>query len=448
MELIGVNLIPSTLLLVSLFSYVFDERSMMFLPRDYAEGFLVDLQRAACHTCGAIFENLHKLQAHLKKVHNGQQHCSVCLKEKKVFLREQRQYKWEDRKKHMSNGDKQGFTGHPFCIFCNVRMYDNVRLYEHLTKEHFKCHLCEGYKYFKEYKDLEEHFRVSHFLCEHQDCLSLKFKVFSTDIDLTAHIVKAHPGMKPPRINLSFRIGRECEERKETDVRDNGGEVVHEWAPENIQAAEQDFRRRSSVDEEGEFPSLSSEPARTMASWVRSGQTLHHNISDEMFANEEFPALTVPKSVGKTSSRSQPPPVSASQSSSDSGNFRTALMPYPTPAMVAATGTDQWTYTIPTESESCREIQLGNIKVKRSNKNRKNRRQAKTPPGVVTPSPVEQIAPPPIEGAAVNIHRLLGDKIFETFRIMSLSFRAGDINALDLCQKAKELLPEVGVLLC
>ncbi len=458
-ELIGIHFIHSTLLLVSLLSYVFDEKSTMFLPRDYAEGFLVDLQRAACHTCGAIFGNLHKLQIHLKKVHNGQQHCSVCLKEKKVFLREQQQYKWEDLKRHMSHGDGLGFRGHPFCKFCNVRMYDNIQLYEHLTKEHYKCHICEEYKYFKEYNDLEEHFRVSHFLCEHEDCLSLRFQVFPTDIDLTAHIVKSHPGMKPPRINLSFRVGRKCdEERKETgDVYGNGEEVVHEWAPENIQAAEQNFRRRSSVDEEAEdeFPSLSSVPARNMASWVRSGQTLrrHHGISDEKFANEEFPALTVPTSPARrtTSSKSQRRPVEeASQCNVDGSNFRNALMPYPTPAMVAAVDTDQWTYTTHEELESNTEIQLGNIRVKRNNKNRKNRRkqQLKTPPGVAAPSPVEQIAPPPpIEGAAMSIHRLLGDEDYESFRFNSLSFRAGDISALDLYQKAKELLPEVGVLL-
>ncbi len=435
------------------FSYVHDERSMMFMPRDYAEGFVANLERAVCQTCGVLFSTLKQLQDHLKNVHEGKQHCYVCLKEKKVFLMEQRQYEKDELKAHMSNGDKHGFKGHPYCKFCNARMYDNVQLYEHLTKDHFKCHLCEGYKYFKNYKDLEQHFRVSHFLCEHQNCLSLKFQVFATDIDLTAHIVNEHPGMKPPRINHNFIIGRVGEERKEMndmDSSNNSGGEMHEWSPENLGAAERDFRRRnSSVVDEGDFPLLSNEPARNMASWVRSGQTLPHT-SDEMYCNEEFPALTVPNSARKISTILQSSPVAAASQSSNSSSrtFLNALSPYPTPAMVAAADTDQWTYAMP-PPDSNMEINFGNLKVKRSNKNRKDRMMAaKTSPDGVKPSPVEKVEPPrPIEDVVATMHRLLGDDDFETFRMVSLSFREGDINALDFYQKAKEVLPEVGMLL-
>ncbi len=420
---------------------------MMFLPRDYSEGFVVDLQRSTCHTCGALFNTLKQLQVHLRKDHNGQQHCNVCLKEKKVFLMEHRQYEIEELKKHMFSGDEQGFTGHPFCKFCKKRMYDDAQLYEHLTKDHFKCHLCEGNKYFKDYKDLEDHFRVSHFLCENKECLSMKFQVFATNIGFHAHIKEMHPGMKPPPVKLGFRIGREGEERKEGNrSADSNGEEVHEWAPENFGALEQSFRRRNSVGRDCDFPSLSSEPARAMASWVGSGQALHRT-SGKKFGNEEFPALTAPKLVHKIGNRSQPPPVAAAAQNSNVSSFRNALMPYPTPAMVAAGETDQWTYTMP-PTESSREIQLGHMKVKRSNKNRKNRRKVKTSlhdGGGVTPSPVEK-TPLVMEGAVATIPRLLGDEDFQTFRMMSLSFRAGEISALDFYHKAKEVLPEVGVL--
>ncbi len=419
---------------------------MMFMPRDYAEGFVVDLQRAVCHTCGVLCKDLKQLQDHLKRVHQGKQHCYVCLAEKKVFLMEQCQYEKGELKAHMSTGDKQGFKGHPYCKFCNKRVYDHVKLYEHLTRDHFKCHLCEGFRYFNDYTDLEHHFRVSHYLCEHETCLGLKFQVFATDIDLTAHIVNKHPGIKPSPIRHGFMIGREAEERKETDnSKNNDGVEVHEWSPENLGAAERDFHRRNSnIVDEADFPLLSNEPARNMASWVRSRPTWCSN-SCEMGGSEEFPALTVPNSARAMNTGSQSPPVEALRA----GAFRNAVSPYPTPAMVAAADTDQWTYTMP-PTDSNRDINFGNLKVKRNNKNIKNRKMAaKASADGNKTSPVEKVESPPLRpigDVVATMRRLLGDEHFEAFRMVSLSFREGAINALDFYRKAKEVIPEVGVL--
>jgi hypothetical protein len=70
-----------------------------------------------------------------------------------------------------TSGDpKHGFFGHPRCEFCRARFYDKSHLFEHLTKEHYTCHLCEAagqlHKYYRDYNDLERHFRKDHHLCE------------------------------------------------------------------------------------------------------------------------------------------------------------------------------------------------------------------------------------------------------------------------------------------
>ena len=65
---------------------------------------------------------------------------------------------------------KLGQAGHPRCEFCKTRFYDAAQLHDHLVKDHYSCHICERqgilHKYYRDYTDLERHFRSGHFLCE------------------------------------------------------------------------------------------------------------------------------------------------------------------------------------------------------------------------------------------------------------------------------------------
>lgn len=70
-----------------------------------------------------------------------------------------------------TQGDPQlGQSGHPRCEFCKTRFYDAAQLHDHLVKDHYSCHICEKkgilHKYYRDYTDLERHFRSDHFLCE------------------------------------------------------------------------------------------------------------------------------------------------------------------------------------------------------------------------------------------------------------------------------------------
>ena len=150
----------------------------MFLPKTYHEAFVVKLQEFVCteyiparkQTCSVRCANQGQLETHLREKHQRNL-CRVCLKHKKVFLLEQQRYTQADLELHIREGDpKHGFFGHPRCEFCRTRFYDKTHLFEHLSKDHYSCHICEAdgvqHKYYRDYADLERHFRKDHFLCE------------------------------------------------------------------------------------------------------------------------------------------------------------------------------------------------------------------------------------------------------------------------------------------
>lgn len=77
------------------------------------------------------------------------------------------------------------------------RYYDVNHLYEHLTKQHYSCDICERqgvqHKYYKNYDDLEHHFRKKHYLCDDIECLAKKFVVFATTDEYRLHMATIHP---------------------------------------------------------------------------------------------------------------------------------------------------------------------------------------------------------------------------------------------------------------
>jgi hypothetical protein len=131
------------------------------------------LQRMDCPVCMEQFDGLHNLRKHCSANH-GLAYCDVCLKHRKVFAREQKAMKKDELRLHMKDE-------HPVCQYCNVPFYSNDELFKHMTTEHFTCHICESagiqFKYYREYTNLEDHFRRDHLLCEHPECLAKKFTV-------------------------------------------------------------------------------------------------------------------------------------------------------------------------------------------------------------------------------------------------------------------------------
>ena len=107
-------------------------------------------------------------------------------------------YTLNEYDRHMREGNPDGSDGqgHPECAFCQVRYYDKTELYKHVTKSHQTCHLCSRdgtqYKYYRDYKMLEDHFRKEHFACDEFECVEKKNIVFKSLFDLQAHKRSVH----------------------------------------------------------------------------------------------------------------------------------------------------------------------------------------------------------------------------------------------------------------
>ncbi|GFP93619.1 E3 ubiquitin-protein ligase hel2 [Phtheirospermum japonicum] len=102
-----------------------------------------------------------------------------------------------------TESERGGFTGHPMCHFCRTPFYGDNELFTHMSTEHYTCHLCQRqnpgqYEYYKDYDDLEIHFRGNHFICEDEGCLAKKFTVFLSEAEL--------------KIPTSFRYRRNSEQ--------------------------------------------------------------------------------------------------------------------------------------------------------------------------------------------------------------------------------------------
>ncbi|KAG7971153.1 hypothetical protein I3843_07G121600 [Carya illinoinensis] len=168
----------------------------------------------------ANFRNIEQLKGHLFHQHKLIM-CSLCLEGRKVFICEQKLYTRAQLKQHISTGDSEvdgtesergGFTGHPLCEFCRTPFYGENELYSHMSTEHYTCHIClrqhpGHYEYYKNYDDLEIHFRQDHFLCEDDACLAKKFIVFPSGEALKRHNALEHGGrMSRSKRNAALQI--------------------------------------------------------------------------------------------------------------------------------------------------------------------------------------------------------------------------------------------------
>ncbi|MCO5577362.1 hypothetical protein L7F22_031193 [Adiantum nelumboides] len=187
---------------------------------------------------GHIFRNLDQLRRHLFNVHKVHM-CGLCLEGRKVFICEQKLYTKKQLDRHLQNGnsdidlndeDRGWFNGHPLCNFCHTRFYGDNELYQHMSTEHFTCHICQRlrpgqYDYFRNYDDLEAHFRHDHALCEHPDCLAQKFIVFGSDAELKRHNALVHGGnMSRAQRNAALQIPVSFQYRRPNQDNSRGGD--------------------------------------------------------------------------------------------------------------------------------------------------------------------------------------------------------------------------------
>ncbi|XAR52740.1 hypothetical protein NMG60_11020962 [Bertholletia excelsa] len=199
-------------------SYWYHEGTRAFFDDLDHYKMIVEMCKLSCIVCnkkdeqgrggskkGRKFRNIEQLKSHLFHDHKLFM-CSLCLQGRKTFICEQKLYSRAQLNQHIKTGDAEvdgnesergGFMGHPTCEFCRNPFYGDNELYVHMSTEHYTCHLCQRqhpgvYNYYRNYDDLEIHFRQEHFLCEDEGCLAKKFIVFKTESEMKRHNIVEH----------------------------------------------------------------------------------------------------------------------------------------------------------------------------------------------------------------------------------------------------------------
>lgn len=224
------------------------------------------------------FRNIGQLKGHLFHQHKLLM-CSLCLEGRKVFICEQKLYTRAQLNQHINTGDSEvdgtesergGFMGHPMCEFCRTPFYGENELYTHMSTEHYTCHICQRqhpgqYEYYKNYDDLESHFRQGHFLCEDESCLAKKFVVFQSEAEMKRHNTMEHGGHMSRsqrsaalQIPTSFRY-RRSNEQDNRRGRGRGRTFLRDRADADLSMAIEASLDTSNTDR---FPDASSGSAQ------------------------------------------------------------------------------------------------------------------------------------------------------------------------------------------
>ncbi|CAE6505758.1 unnamed protein product [Rhizoctonia solani] len=157
--------------------------------------------------CDVIAQGWTDLKWHAKDKHDSIL-CDLCIRHKKIFAHEHTLYSPVTFGLHMPsvhtrrlNTQEKATAGlpdmvHPMCQFCRECLFGDDELFGHLREHHEECFVCkrDGVRdqYFRNYEQLEQHFKDKHYPCIHPTCLEQKFVVFSTQLDLQGHQVGAH----------------------------------------------------------------------------------------------------------------------------------------------------------------------------------------------------------------------------------------------------------------
>lgn len=157
--------------------------------------------------CKHVDKSIDALAGHVKSTH-GMHICLLCASHQSVFPQELPRFTDEELQRHNEGTAKQTSStgkpdptaveyGHPLCLLCDTRFYDEQLLYQHLRQEHYHCHLClqrqrGDREYYNMYEDLDAHFRAYHIMCDDPACADEKFVAFNSQLELIAHKIEHH----------------------------------------------------------------------------------------------------------------------------------------------------------------------------------------------------------------------------------------------------------------
>ncbi|VDL62372.1 unnamed protein product [Nippostrongylus brasiliensis] len=134
------------------------------------------------------------LRHHMSSAHELT-YCHICTDNIILFSRERKTYTRDALQRHIRSGDRDdsSLKGHPSCLFCDQRFFDEEFRYRHLRKEHFFCQFCETEGkhmnvFFEGHAELVSHYKEHHFLCDFEECKTMGI-AFSNQVDLKLHQV-------------------------------------------------------------------------------------------------------------------------------------------------------------------------------------------------------------------------------------------------------------------
>ncbi|CAL4899903.1 unnamed protein product [Urochloa decumbens] len=257
------------------------------------------------------FKSIEQLKGHLYHEHRYHM-CNLCLEGRKVFICEQKLYSRSQLAQHMKTGDSEvdgseversGFAGHPMCEFCKSSFYGDNELYTHMSREHYSCHICQRqhpgqYDYFRNYNDLELHFRKDHFLCEDEACLAKKFVVFPSEAELKRHNAMEHGGrMSRAQRNAALQIPTSfIYRRNEQDQRrgrGRGRSAHHDGTEIHISSSAQNGRATANDGHVGRVENISGS-LQTLSVGSSSGGAEVGSRTGRVLEQLSFPPLSDP----------------------------------------------------------------------------------------------------------------------------------------------------------
>eukprot|EP01080_Neovahlkampfia_damariscottae_P009164 gene9164-1252_t len=194
--------------------FIFDEKLKVYLENKKILSTISEWRNFKCRPCEiegktVEFKNIDLLKKHCSTKHNLF-YCDLCLKQRKVFQKDQKLYTHKQLQIHQRQGEidpESGLIkGHPNCKFCHQKFYSDDELFSHMHLNHYDCHICKQqgfqFEYFKNYDELQKHYETDHFACTHPFCLEQ-----SNDLDLKAHEFKNHSKNKKIDIDLFSQGG-------------------------------------------------------------------------------------------------------------------------------------------------------------------------------------------------------------------------------------------------
>ncbi|PKI85808.1 hypothetical protein MVES_000632 [Malassezia vespertilionis] len=169
-----------------------DEKLAIYFERqrDYEDTIALLHFNCPNERCERMSTGWADLKAHAKRDHSRLL-CDLCVQHKKIFSHEHVLYTASSLQNHLADE-------HRYCEYCKQHFYSDDELYVHMRDRHEQCHICkarsdeERYRYYKDYRMLEQHFQNAHYVCSDSRCLEQKFVVFENEMELQVHQVQEH----------------------------------------------------------------------------------------------------------------------------------------------------------------------------------------------------------------------------------------------------------------